>query len=201
MEMKIVRMVAAVVAATLAAGCAELKKADDWAMNKVLEDRGQVGQMQPEPWVGEMKVPEEAHCKFSAFYREDENCCIMPRYTTALDVDTAFAKARSEYDFQEKRPYGEGVNVAHYHGFLFEAHPAAFYRMMGEVMPRSDVRLSRGVWMALVVSKASATTTEIEAAYCEIRSRRMKDQLTWHRAMQDSVHATFPPVQPSQARK
>jgi hypothetical protein len=118
----------------------------------------------------------------------------MPRYVAALDVDTAYANSRVEYGFQEKKPPAEGRDFTRYHGFDYEAHPATLYRMFGEVNPRSDVRLSRGVWMGLVLSKASPTTTNVEAVYCEVRSRQMKDQVTWHKAMQESIRATLPPA-------
>lgn len=179
----------------LASGCAQMKAADDWAMNTVLEGRGQVGQLQPANWMGDTTtVPAEANCRFSANYKQMDNCCLMPRYTTTLDVDTAFAKARVEYGFKEKRPLNEGRDFPGYHGFVYETHPATLYRMFGEVNPRSDVRLSRGVWMGLVISKVSATTAEIEPVYCEIRNRNMKDQVTWHKAVQDSIRATLPPA-------
>lgn len=184
----------ALLASTAAAGCADLKRLDDAAMNKVLEERGQVGQLQPEQWAGEMKVPAEAQCTFTNTYKEIHNCCLMKRYTTSLDVDTAYAKAMQEYAFSMKRRAGEGVAYPHYHGHLYQAQPAALYRMFGEVTPRSDVRLSRGVWMGLVIAKSGPNTAEIEPVYCEANGRRMRDQLTWHKAMQESIHATFPPV-------
>jgi hypothetical protein len=190
-------LVSSLAVAGLLSGCAELKKADDWAMNKVLVERGQVGQLQPATWAGDLpKVPPEARCRFTSTYRESENCCLLPRYTTALDVDTAYAKARVEYGFKEKKPYNEGRDFPGYHGFVYETHPATLYRMFGEVTPRSDVRLSRGIWMGLVISKASATTADVEAVYCEIRNRSMKEQLTWHTAVHDSIRTTLPPATP-----
>jgi len=182
------------VGAALLAGCAQLKQADDWAMNKVLQDRGQVGQLQPDPWPGVIKVPPEAQCRFTGVYREMDNCCVMGPYTAAVDVDTAFAKARVEYGFKAVRPQDEGRGYNGYHGFVYETTPGAVYRLFGEVSPRSDARLSRGIWMGLVLSKASPTTTAVEPVYCESRGQRMQDQLTWHKAAQESIRATLPPA-------
>ena len=179
---------------TLLAGCAQLKQADDWAMNKVLQDRGQVGQLQPELWPGVNKVPPEAQCRFTGVYREADNCCVMGAYTAALDVDTAFAKARLEYGFKAVRPPDEGRGYNSYHGFAYETAPGAMYRLFGEVVPRSDARLSRGIWMGVLLSKASPNTTGVEPVYCEIRGNRMKDQLSWHQAIQESIRTTLPPV-------
>lgn len=194
--MTTIQTACAAMAAVLLAGCAELKALDDKAMNHVLEQRGQTGQLQPEPWALQTDVPPEAECKFSGLYRQIQNCCIMKRYTTSLDVDTAYAKAMQEYGFSVTRPSGEGANNPHYHGHDYQAQPAALYRMFGEVTPRSDVRLSRGVWMGFVIAKAGPNIAEIEPVYCEMRGRRMKDQLTWHKAVQDNVRATLPPLQP-----
>ncbi len=187
------RSVLLLAGAAFLAGCAELKQADDWAMNKVLQDRGQVGQLQPDLWPGAIKVPPEAQCRFSGVYREMDNCCVMGAYTAALDVDTAFAKARVEYGFKTVRPPDEGRGYNGYHGFVYEVAPGAMYRLFGEVTPRSDPRLSRGIWMGLTLSKASPTTTSVEPVYCEIRGNRMKDQLAWHKAAQESIRATLPP--------
>lgn len=193
--MNFIRSASVMVAAVALTGCAQLKQADDWAMNKVLEERGQVGQLQPEPWPGVTKVPPEANCRFTTVYREGDNCCVMPPYTIAMDVDAAYARARVEYAFHEKRPRDEGVNYPGYHGHVHEATPGAFYRVFGEVQPRSDVRLSRGVWMGLVLSKASSSTANVEPVYCEIRGRRMKEQGVWHQAVQDSIRRTLPPIE------
>lgn len=194
--MKATQTACTVMAAMLLAGCAELKALDDKAMNHVLEQRGQTGQLQPEQWAGEMVVPPEAGCKFTSTYRQAENCCVMKRYTTSLDVDTAYAKAMQEYGFSVKRPPGDGAGYPHYHGHDYQAEPAALYRMFGDVTPRSDVRLSRGVWIGLVIAKAGPGIAEIEPVYCEARGRRMKDQLTWHKAVQDNIRTTLPPLAP-----
>lgn len=191
----------AVLAAFGVAGCAELKQLDDAAMAKALEMRGATGEMQPEPWPGEMKVPEAAQCSFGRVYPESHNCCVMKRYTTRLDVDTAYARAMQEYAFTDKRNAAEGANFTHYHGHLYQTNAGAMYRLMGEVVPRSDVRLRRGVWMGLVIAKASPTTAEVEPVYCEIRARRMQDQLGWHLAVQESIRQTLPPMAAAQASK
>jgi hypothetical protein len=185
--------VVALAAAFAAAGCAELKQADDWAMKKALEDRGATGELQPEPWAGEMKVPVEAQCTFTPTYLEGHNCCVMKRYTTGLDVDTAFARSMQEYAFSQKRG-DEGVGYPHYHGHLYQAQAGAVYRVFGEVVPRSDIRLHRGVWIGLVIAKASSITAEVEPVYCEARGRRMQDQLIWHQTVQASIRATLPPT-------
>ncbi len=189
--MKSLTAIALAVAVT---GCADMKKLDDWAMNKALEDRGQVGQLQPEQWAGDIKVPAEANCSFSATYKQIHNCCIMPKYTTSLDVDTGFARVMQEYSFTQWRKPGEGDGYPHYHGQTYQAQPAAFYRLAGEVYPRSDVKLSRGVWMSFMVVKASATTAEVEPVYCEARGRRMQDQLAWHQSVQESIKKALPPI-------
>ena len=186
---------ASLIAAGLSlAACAELKQLDDMAMQKVLADRGQTGQLQPERFAGEMKVPKEANCGHSPAFPEAENCCLMPKYTAGMDVDTALAKARLEFNFQERKPAGEGAGYSHYHGWRYEANPGAFYRMAGDVVPATDVRLSRGVWVSMVLSKAGPAATDVAVAYCEARGRRMEDQLTWHKALQDAVRGTLPPI-------
>lgn len=180
--------------ATGMAGCAEMKQLDDAAMAKALEMRGATGEMQPEQWPGEMKVPEAAQCSFGRAYPESHNCCVMKRYTTTVDVDTAYARAMQEYAFTAKRSSAEGAGFTHYHGHLYQTNAGAMYRLMGEVVPRGDVKLRRGVWMGLVIAKASPTTAEVEPVYCEIRGRRMQDQLGWHQAVQQSIRLTLPPV-------
>lgn len=192
------RLTATVLAVALA-GCAEMKALDDKAMNQFLAQKGQTGQLQPEQWAGEVVVPAEAQCGFSERYKQMHNCCVMKRYTTAIDVDTAFAKAMQEYGFSEKKPPGEGAGYPHYHGHDFTAQPGALYRMFGDVVPHSDVRLSRGVWMGLVIAKAGPNSAQVESVYCEARGRRMRDQLTWHKAMQESIRATLPPVSTSKS--
>lgn len=182
------------------AGCAELKQLDDAAMAKALEMRGATGELQPEPWPGEMKVPEAAQCSFGRTYPEAHNCCVMKRYTVGMDVDTAYARAMQEFAFSLKRSPAEGSGYSHYHGHLHQAGTGALYRMMGEVVPRSDVKLRRGVWMGLVIAKSSPTSAEVEPVYCEIRGRRMQDQLGWHQAVQESIRQTLPPVVATQSR-
>lgn len=188
--------IAFVVAAAVVAwrGCAELKQLDDAAMKQALESRGATGEMQPEQWAGEMKVPDAAQCTFNQTYSEGHNCCVMKRYTTSLDVDTAYARAMQEFAFTVKRNPNEGAGYPHYHGHLYQANAGALYRMFGEVRPRSDIKLNRGVWMGLVIAKASPTTSEVEPVYCEARGRRMQDQLGWHQAVQESIRTTLPSV-------
>lgn len=193
--MKLPIFTATVAVMSALAGCAQLEQAEDWAQAKVLRDKGQEGQLQPEPFAMSAKVPKAAQCKApTSQYPESDNCCVMAKYTAAVDIDTAAAAARVEYGFQPKRRPDEGTGYSGFKGHAFEANSGSFYRMFGEVTPRSDVRLSRGVWMGLVLSKASANRTNVEPLYCEIRGRVMKDQLTWHEAVQESIRATIPPV-------
>ena len=102
--------VGALVAATLAAGCAEMKELDDWAMKKAREGRTStpVASSTSPPTSPPASPPGatptatyerngarlalgSASCTFSPGYPKDGHCCIMDRRESAMDVDTAFA--------------------------------------------------------------------------------------------------------------
>lgn len=184
----------ALLAAIGISGCAELKQFDNASRVKSLDRRGPNGVLLPEHLPGVVQVPEAAQCSFGPIYPEGQNCCVMKRYTTGMDVDTAYARAVQEYGLGPKPNMAEGAGYSHYKGHLFQIDPGAMYRMTGEVVPRSDVKLFRGLWIGLVIARASPTSTDVEPVYCEVRGRQMQDQLGWHLAVQKSIWRTLPPL-------
>lgn len=143
-----------------------------------------------------ISVPEEAQCSFSATYREDQNCCAMRAYRTAIDVDTAYDRLVREFGFNRvPQPYeveGEAYPEI-YHGHRHETRHGGPYELWGIVVPRGDVRLFRGVWMGFTLRATGPDSTDVRPVYCEVQARPMKQQLVWHRAVQRSIRATLPP--------
>ena len=142
-----------------------------------------------------ISVPAEAQCDFTPTYRENQNCCVMQPYRSAMDVDTAYARAVREYGFsREPRPYELEAEaypeISHGHGH--DVQKGERYQLWGIVVPRSDVRLGRGVWVGLTLQAAGPHSTDVKPIYCEPFSRAMEHQRTWHKAVQWTIRDTLP---------
>ena len=154
--------------------------------------------LQPASGGGAVSVPSAAQCTFTQEYRESQNCCVMKPFRSAMDVDTAYARAVREYGFSAQPQIYELEGEAYpdiYHGHRHEVQPGEVYRLRGIVVPDSSAPLFRGVWLALALRKAESGTTDVEPVYCEVGARAMEDQMAWHKAVQKSVRSTLPPTQ------
>ena len=142
-------------------------------------------------------VPAEAACSFTQTYRENQNCCVMKPYRSAINVDSALVRAVREYDFRrEPRPYdveGEAYPEI-FHGHRYDAQVGKRYELWGVVLPRSDERLGRGVWVGLTLEAAGPKSTDVHPIYCEPLARAMDSQRTWHNAVQSTIKSTLPPA-------
>jgi len=188
------KILGALLASIAVAGCAEMKELDDWAMKKAREDRATAPGQQADRAV-KFKVPAEAQCSFNPGYVEADNCCIMTPYMSSLDLDTAFARAVQEYRFPTKvKERGRDPNPTRLYRYM--SYPGQEHMAANEVRPRSSSALSQGFYMTLRIEKGAVdANSRIELAYCETPGLRATDQLAWHKAVQDSIYATLPPVQ------
>lgn len=129
-------------------------------------------------------------CTYNPGYQPGDNCCILPTYVTALDVDTAFSRALKTYRFPTKVA-GAGRNperLYRFHSVRGEYHSAA-----NDVWPQGDQRLGRGLWLFLTLERETSTSSSVAAVYCEIPGQRPQDPAAWHAAVQNSIRATVPP--------
>jgi hypothetical protein len=144
-----------------------------------------------------ISVPKDAECSFTPSYRESQNCCVMRPYSTAVDVDTAYARAVREYDFRAEPSIVDSELEAYpdiFHGHRHDVRSGERYQLWGIVFPGTDVRLGRGVWMGLNLVATTLKSTDVQPVYCELGARAMEDQRTWHRAVQSAIKMTLPPA-------
>lgn len=143
-----------------------------------------------------ISVPKGAECSFTPTYRENQNCCVMRPYRTAIDVDTAYARVVREYNFRPEPHMGELEGEAYpdvFHGHRHDVRSGERYQLWGIVFPRSDVRLRRGVWVGLTLEATGPKSTDVLPIYCEFGARAMEEQRTWHKAVQWTIKETLPP--------
>ena len=184
--------VSAVALTVAVAGCAEMKELDDWAMKKAHEGRAPAAGSQANR-SGLTQASGGAQCAFNPGYQKSDNCCILEPYMSSLDVDAAFAQASQEYRFptKVKGPGKDPTRLYRYMTFPGQSHIVA-----NDVVPRSGGVLSQGFWLALRVETGPEKgISRIDPTYCATPGVRATDPEAWHKAVQDSIHATMPPVQ------
>jgi hypothetical protein len=142
-------------------------------------------------------VPIGATCAVDGTYRQSQNCCVMKSFRVRADVDLAYAAVVHEYDFRsEPREYElEGEAYPHrFHGHRHDARAGQSYRLQGIVVPRSDARLGRGLWLGLDLNKVAPGLVEVAPVYCSVGGWSMENQALWHDAVQQSIRSTLPPA-------
>ena len=140
-------------------------------------------------------VPAPANCTFSSEYLESKNCCVLKPYATSLRVDDAYARLMREYTFSRKpRMFDEELEAVPdlFHGHEHTAEPGSRYRLSGVVLPKSDERLFRGVWMGVTITRRDREMTQVQAEYCQPGGYALEDQLAWHLAVQASLTSALP---------
>ena len=178
-------------AAAIVAGCAEMKELDDWAMKKAIEARA------PAPVAtyergGSRLVSGSASCTFGPGYPKEEHCCVMDRRESAMDVDTAFAKVTQEYRYHANIDM-RGKNLSRL--YRHQKFPGKLYVLADDVVPLSNSALGKGFWMIFRLEPFEKGVVTVETSYCPSPGVQATDWEGWHKAVQDSVHATLPPLQ------
>jgi hypothetical protein len=178
--------------AVAVAGCAEMKELDDWAMKKAHEGRAPAAGTQANRG-GSAVTSGGAQCAFNPGYQKSDNCCILEPYMSSLDVDTAFTQASQEYRFPTKVK-GTGKDPTRLYRYM--TFPGQSHIVANDVVPRSGGVLSQGFWLALRVETGPQKgMSRIDPTYCATPGVRATDLEAWHKAVQDSIYATMPPVQ------
>ncbi|HOX68555.1 MAG TPA: hypothetical protein PKV56_11870 [Burkholderiaceae bacterium] len=140
-------------------------------------------------------VPSSANCTFDATHRQSQNCCVMQAYRARVDVDVAYDTVVREYGFRpEPREYeleGEAY-PDRFHGHRHETHAGHSYRLKGIVVPRSDARLARGLWLGLDLRGVEPGSVEVAPLYCSVGGWSMENQALWHDVVQRSIRSTLP---------
>ena len=142
-----------------------------------------------------VSVPAAANCTFSGEYPASKNCCVVRPYVTSLRVDVAYARLMREYNFSQKpRMFDEELEAIPelFHGHHYTVEPGVSYRLGGVVLPTSDVRLFRGVWIGVTITHIDREVTQVQAEYCQPGGYAMEDQLAWHLAVQASLKSALP---------
>jgi hypothetical protein len=141
-----------------------------------------------------VSVPASAGCKFTPELPENKNCCVMSPFFTPMHVDRAYSHLMREYRFsQEPKIFEEELEAVPnlYHGHQHIVRTGDAYRISGVVVPKSDMRLYRGIWLSVALTEIGPDT-RVEAAYCQVAGLQMTDQALWHQAVQASLSSTLP---------
>jgi hypothetical protein len=186
-------MLGTLLAALAVAGCAEMKELDDWALKKAREDR-QPATGTPAASAAKFNVPSGAQCAFNPGYPESANCCILSPYMSSLDMDTALARAVQEFQYPTKIS-GRGRDPNPSRLYRFMTYPGQLHDVANDVRPRSDASLAQGLWLKLRIEPGVDKHAHVELAYCETPGLRAADQVAWHKAVQNAIYTTVPPLQ------
>ncbi|MCL4696283.1 MAG: hypothetical protein KJ023_04360, partial [Burkholderiaceae bacterium] len=79
-----------------------------------------------------------------------------------------------------------------FHGHRHETHAGHSYRLKGIVVPRSDARLARGLWLGLDLRGVEPGSVEVAPLYCSVGGWSMENQALWHDVVQRSIRSTLP---------
>jgi hypothetical protein len=96
--------------------------------------------------------------------------CKKVAFTSGLDVDTAYARAISAFQFRtwaQRKRYAE-LNSGGFidDGFRHDAQPGVLYSMSDRAEWNDTQGVRKVVWIIMQLAKEGSTKTRVEANYC-----------------------------------